>query len=53
MTDIVETPPERTPLARRIGAVLQGLLLGALVSVAILNLIEAASGAQIFRYQGF
>lgn len=50
---MAETPSERTSPARRIGAVVQGLLLGALVAVAILNLIEAASGAQIFRYQGF
>jgi hypothetical protein len=39
--------------ARRIGAVCQGLILGVLASVALINLFKAANDVQIFRYQGF
>lgn len=49
--------PEDRPAAagwpRRIGAVLQGIILGVLTAFALFNLIELSSGAQIFRYQGF
>ena len=49
--------PDDRPAApgwpRRIGAVVQGVLLGALTAFALFNLIELSSGAQIFRYQGF
>lgn len=38
---------------RRLGAVIQGLLLGGLVCLALLNLMRVATDAQIFRYQGF
>jgi hypothetical protein len=43
----------RDRIWRRAGAVLQGLILGSLAMVAILNLLRVASDAQIFRYQGF
>jgi hypothetical protein len=39
--------------ARRVGAVCQGLILGVLVSVALINLLKVANDVQIFRYQGF
>jgi hypothetical protein len=39
--------------ARRLGAVVQGVALGLLVAVAVLNLALVASDAQVFRYQGF
>ncbi len=47
-----ETPKEAQSWYRA-GAVLQGLILGPLVTFAVLNLIRMASGATIFRYQGF
>ena len=54
MSGAGETPPAAGPTGwRRAGAVLQGLVLGPLVAVAVLNLIRVASDAQIFRYQGF
>ena len=35
------------------GALLQGLVLGALVLWAMLELLASASGGHVFRYQGF
>ncbi len=48
-------PTAPTPRSRAwwAGAILQGLILGAATAVAIFNLLEASSGAQVFRYQGF
>jgi predicted lipid-binding transport protein (Tim44 family) len=46
-------PRAAPPAAWWAGAILQGLVLGGLTAVALFNLIEASSGAQIFRYQGF
>jgi len=40
-------------IAWRIGAALQGIALGVLLTLAILELVQLASGAQVFRYQGF
>ncbi len=39
--------------ARRTGVVLQGLVLGALLVVALILLSAIGSDARIFRYQGF
>jgi hypothetical protein len=38
---------------RRLGALVQGLLLGVLLAWALLNLTTVEMGARIFRYQGF
>lgn len=51
MTDA--SAPRARPLVWWIGAILQGLVLGAATAVALFNLLEASSGAQVFRYQGF
>ena len=40
-------------LAFRLGAILQGTVLGSLLAVAICQLIIVAGDVQIFRYQGF
>ncbi len=37
----------------RLGAVLQGLILGALVSIAIVELWARADDVRLFRYQNF
>lgn len=39
--------------ARRLGAVMQGLLLGPLLFLALVELFAMAQGAGVFRYQGF
>lgn len=39
--------------AKRIGAVVQGLLLGPLLFLALVELFAMAQGAGVFRYQGF
>jgi hypothetical protein len=36
-----------------LGALLQGVFLGVLLFVAIVQLYVHGSGAQVFRYQGF
>lgn len=41
------------PRFRLAGAVLQGVVLGGLVLAAIFKLIQAASRASVFRYEGF
>jgi hypothetical protein len=38
---------------RRLGAIVQGLLLGALLAIALLNLVALSASAHLFRYQGF
>ena len=42
---------ERTAWA--LGVLLQGIVLGSLLVVALLNLSALTTGARIFRYQGF
>ena len=37
----------------RAGALVQGLMLGAFLSVAVLMLLALQGGGSIFRYQGF
>lgn len=37
----------------RAGAVVQGLVLGAFLSVAVLMMLALEGGGAIFRYQGF
>ena len=39
--------------ARRIGAFVQGILLGSLLWLAIVLLASLETGARLFRYQGF
>ena len=39
--------------ARRLGIVLQALVLGVLLTVAILELLVAAGSDLLFHYQGF
>jgi len=43
----------RTLFFWAIGAIIQGLLLGIGVFLAILQLVIASGGATAFRYQGF
>jgi hypothetical protein len=45
--------PRRTDPVKLAGAICQGLVLGLLASVALINLFRVASDVQIFRYQGF
>lgn len=52
MTEAKEAAPTR-PGWHRAGSIVQGLVLGPLLTFAILNLIRMAAGATIFRYQGF
>ena len=35
------------------GAVLQGVILGVLLALAVFNLAVIANGIRLFRYQGF
>ena len=43
-----------SPRAARIaGQLLQGLVLGLLVAAAVVEMLILASGATVFRYQGF
>jgi len=42
-----------TRLARATGILLQGLVMGTLLFIAILRLLATLSGASVFRYQGF
>lgn len=44
---------EKEKRARRFGAILQGLVLGALVSAAIVELWAQAGDVRLFRYQNF
>lgn len=39
--------------AARLGAIIQGLVLGLALVAAIVELLTTSTGAQIFRYQGF
>ncbi|BCS31973.1 hypothetical protein TBR22_A11770 [Luteitalea sp. TBR-22] len=39
--------------AFRIGAVVQGLVVGALVLLALTELLSSRLGGHVFRYQGF
>jgi hypothetical protein len=52
---VVESEPRQRArtLAWWAGAILQGVVLGGGLALALLQLMEVASGAQIFRYQGF
>ena len=43
----------RETLAQMLGALAQGAVLGALLVIAVIKLIEVATDAQLFRYQGF
>lgn len=38
---------------RTLGALVQGLILGGLLVLAIARLIQFASDARVFRYEGF
>lgn len=40
-------------LLRRLGAVVQGIVLGLLLMHAIFSLTAIAQGVRLFRYQGF
>lgn len=41
------------PGFRLAGAVVQGLVLGGLLVVAVMKLIQLASSSSVFRYEGF
>lgn len=43
----------RARLVTILGACVQGVVLGALLFFAVLELIEASSADRVFRYQGF
>lgn len=52
----MSAPPAESAAQRRArlaGAVVQGLLLGALLALALIHLFAVQSGAQVFRYQAF
>lgn len=40
-------------LAHRLGVALQAIVLGTGLFLALLRLLETASGARVFAYQGF
>jgi hypothetical protein len=40
-------------LARILGVLTQGLVLGVLLSLAIAELLALATGGRVFRYEGF
>jgi hypothetical protein len=40
-------------IARRAGAIVQGLVLGAALFVAICKMLAVANDSQVFKYQGF
>ena len=44
---------KRAAIARVTGAVVQGLVLGALVYAAVLHLMSLGANIPVFRYQGF
>jgi hypothetical protein len=48
-----ERSPSAVERARRIGAVVQGIVLGVLLAIALVEAALMSSGAIIFRYQGF
>jgi hypothetical protein len=39
--------------ARRLGAIVQGIVLGSALFVAICKMLAVANEAHVFRYQGF
>ena len=43
----------RPRTGRLMGVALQALILGSLLAVAVVQLICAAGGIEVFRYQGF
>lgn len=47
------TNDRKTGLIRKAGAVVQGLVLGLFLSIAVIGLIQASTQASVFRYQGF
>ncbi|QEF99627.1 hypothetical protein Mal15_36930 [Stieleria maiorica] len=38
---------------RTVGSIVQGIVLGVLLSVALWKMLSIASGARVFDYQGF
>lgn len=44
---------DNTENARRLGAALQGFILGVLLAIAVIGLVAASSQASVFRYQGY
>ena len=50
---MTDDEPRRTSTARRAGQILQGLVLGLLLSVSVVELWAAADGTRLFRYQNF
>lgn len=42
-----------TGTGQRIGALLQGVILGGLLFAALVELANVSGAAQLFRYQGF
>ncbi len=49
----MQTEPKRRSTAKQLGAVLQGLVLGALLTLALWELALMESGASVFQYQGY
>lgn len=49
----VRTREKWTALGRRGGALIQGMALGILLAIALLELIAITSGAAVFIYQGY
>lgn len=45
--------PDRVPWAYRLGIITQGLVLGGLLALALMNLWAEAGDVRLFRYQNF
>lgn len=48
-----ETDPNRVKWAYRLGIVAQGVILGGLLALALLNLWVESGDVRLFRYQSF
>ncbi len=45
--------PRITSFAHQLGAIVQGIVLGVLLAIALVQLAVMSSAAQVFRYQGY
>ncbi len=48
-----KTDPEKVQWAYRLGLLAQGLILGGLLALALMNLLAEAGDVRLFRYQNF
>ncbi len=47
------SPDDERAGARLAGRIVQGIVLGVLLAIAVLQLLVASGGLAVFRYQGF